>query len=551
MTRPSYATLALWLLAAALPAATYAPMSDADLVRLASMAVRAEVLQCDTRLARVDAEDLPFTIVSLRVVETFKGERRETLRLRLPGGVVGDRVWILPGTPRFFPGEDVVVLLEPIADSSGEYRLSELGLSHFALVADETGRGFAVRPAFAREADVRLSRLDADAQARMLADPARVPARDAESFLEALRAAGRGEAEDAAVYATPVGALRRVRSGMHAAWSNIGGLEPTAGFRWSWDSGASPTATVFISGTQTNLSHDDPCMEDSACYVRNAVTEWSGVEQTRVDLEGPSPEGNLEAVLDAARSPDGGLAWTTPLPCEGGVIGLGGPTRATAVGEFKGDSTFYAIQSATASFRKFGCDRVKYQGRLFKSVVLHEIGHTLGLGHPGTDPAHQEATSIHSTSDSATWSQAVMHWSIPDEEPTTPQTDDIQAMQYLYGTAAPGPVPVADFQYNGTSGLAGYFLFEFFDFSTNLPTGRVWNFGDPLSGDANVATGPAPYHSFSGPGSYTVTLISGNANGSSTVSKTVVDEKVPRLRPAPPPESRSPLTAPPRPREPS
>lgn len=545
--RPSCAALALWLLAVALPAATYAPMSDGDLFRLAPVIVRAGVLEREVRLLRVGDEDLPFTVVTLEVLEAFKGAvpAGARLRLRLPGGASGNRTWVLPGTPQFSQGEEVVVAVDAIADGSGEFRLTEFGLSRFTLLVDDSGRRFAVRPAFSAEADLRLSRV------ALSGDAIPTPARDAESLLAILRGLEGGASGFPVAYATPMGRLRRLRSGMHAAWSNIGGFEPTSEFRWSWDTGASPTATVVISGTQSSLGHDDPCGEDSACYVLNAVTEWSGVEQTRVDLEGPSPTGNLTANLDAAQSPDGGLAWTTPLPCEEGVIGLGGPTRASQVGAFKGDSTFYAIQSATASFRKFGCAPFKYEGRLFKSVVLHEIGHTLGLGHPGTDPAHQEATSIHSTSDSATWSQAVMHWSIPDEEPTTPQTDDIQAMQYFYGTAAPGPVPVADFQYNGTSGLAGYFLFEFFDFSTNAPTGRVWNFGDPLSGDANVATGAAPYHSFSGPGSYTVTLLSGNSNGSSTLSKTVLVEKVPRLRPAPPPGSRSPLTAPPRPREPS
>ena len=44
------------------------------------------------------------------------------------------------------------------------------------------------------------------------------------------------------------------------------------------------------------------------------------------------------------------------------------------------------------------------------------------------------------------------------------------------------------------------------------PTGVLWNFGDPLSGNANTSTLTAPNHTFTNPGTYTVSLIVYNSN---------------------------------------
>ena len=154
------------LVSAALPAATYLPMSDTDLVRLAPIIVRAELVDQTVRVDRVGGVDLPFTIVTLHVLETFQGDLGEdTIRVRLPGGTVGSWSWSLPGTPAFTSGGEFVLMLDTVADGSGERRLSEFGLAKFDLVYDEGGRRFAVRPVFSPEADVQLSRLTAPLEA--------------------------------------------------------------------------------------------------------------------------------------------------------------------------------------------------------------------------------------------------------------------------------------------------------------------------------------------------------------------------------------------------
>ena len=81
-----------------------------------------------------------------------------------------------------------------------------------------------------------------------------------------------------------------------------------------------------------------------------------------------------------------------------------------------------------------------------------------------------------------------------------------------------GPVsadkPVASFITNGTSGGTPLSI-QFMDSSLNSPTGWTWLFGD--GGTSYVQN---PVHTYTTTGTYTVTLIAKNADGSDTLTKT-------------------------------
>jgi hypothetical protein len=59
----------------------------------------------------------PFrTVVEVELLEVLKGRHTEpVLRLVLPGGRRGDLTMVVPGMPRFAPGDEVVLLLERTA----------------------------------------------------------------------------------------------------------------------------------------------------------------------------------------------------------------------------------------------------------------------------------------------------------------------------------------------------------------------------------------------------------------------------------------------------
>jgi PKD repeat protein len=428
--------------------------------------------------------------------------------VRLPGGRVGDVSWWIPGSPAFTQGEDVVLMLGPQPDHPGELRLTEFGLSKFDIVADDNGRKFALRPAFPADEDLVASKR---APARS-GEPA--GARDAESFFAFLRASTRGESPEVA-YAAPRMATTK--------WVNLTGREPGGAdctingtdqdclLRWFWDTAASPGAVLTSTGTQSNLINDEPkCGTDSNCDVTNAASAWHAVPSTNIALSGPTTQGNISVTLDATKSFDG-TTWTTPIGCTAGVIGLGGP-NGSIKGPFmyRGDGNYFALQSGEVSMRKVTCTvngQPGYSAATFRSAVLHEVGHTLGLNHP------DQGVSIHSTTTSADWAVAVMHSVIADSKPDTPQTDDVQAVTYYYGTAAPGPAPTANFSWSPQNPMSGSPV-TFTDTSTGGATGWNWDFGD---GSAVVTTQVAT-HTFQSPQTYNVSLLAGSLNGSGSIA---------------------------------
>jgi hypothetical protein len=449
-------------LASPLAAATYLPISDGELARRSPVIVQARVHSQAITLETIDRRQMAMTIVTFERLETIKGRlSADAFNVRLAGGRAENIVTWIPGTPSFEAGQELLLFLRPAPGHAGDFAMSEFALGHFEIRADSSGRRFAVRPEFPPEEDDYLSRRAAAIAPVAIGESPKL--RVADSFIRTLRAMRREGASWSVEYAKPQGALSDSRGRIRSLWVNLGGPEPgNCGgtppqpclFRWFTDTGASPSGVVTVVGTQSNLSDGS----NGTPGVQNAVTQWTAVPSSTVPYSGPSGSGNVSIQLDAPQSFDGGAAFNGSLPCgAGGVLGLGGTQNASGpMGgyTFKGDANYFAMQTAIITMRKLtgapGC----YPAQEYECAVLHEMGHTLGLGHP------DQGTSKHSTTSPSDWANAVMHSVLPPSNPTKPQTDDIQAIQFYYGTgvgptATPTPTSPAGPTPTPTGGAPG------------------------------------------------------------------------------------------------
>ncbi len=384
--------------------------------------MRARVIEQETRIGSEAGKDIVSTVTRFEPLEVLKGSiSAETFSIELPSGVSGDLSYWVPGTPSFAAGGQVLLFLSPLASDPYCFRLTEFGLSKFDLVEDRAGRRFATRAVFHPEEDDFLSGRGHVAGAVASGRPLR----DAESFASALRSAASGDEFPPVLYATPDGEARGPQTAS-PAWVNIGGTEGNSRlYRWFWDTGRSPAAHVSASGTQTGLTDGSGGLS----FVENAAVQWAGVSGATVRYSPTSGSGQVVVNLDVASHSS---YWSDPLSCgSGGIIGVGGPGAASSAGSFRGDGNYYAATSGTVWMRQItgGC----YPWQTFRTAVLHEVGHTLGLGHS------DQGTSVHSTTTADQWSLAVMVSAVSASAPSVPQADDIQAILWLYGPAAAAP----------------------------------------------------------------------------------------------------------------
>jgi len=128
-------------LAASLQAATYIVPTDRDLVMRSDAIVVATAVASHSELTR---DGRVVTIATLGLDEVLKGEfgQQATIDLTEPGGVAGNRVTFISGSPRYTAGRQYLVFMRRTADGWATYGF---GLGQFQFASDPFGHPILTR----------------------------------------------------------------------------------------------------------------------------------------------------------------------------------------------------------------------------------------------------------------------------------------------------------------------------------------------------------------------------------------------------------------------
>jgi PKD repeat protein len=483
-------------------ATTIVMPTDEQLVAKSPVIVSGTVLSSTP----IDRGGAIWTETRVAVTRVIKGTTGETIVLREPGGILGDRITRVFGAPGFSEGESVLLFLA--AGDAGTYRVMDLFAGKFGEGKTPDGRRLWMR---ANDAEVTL--LDHD----FAPIEATNVQREASGFEHFVReqvagrhAAGNYGIENAVLAATTGGG--KIRSNF--TLMNEGA--PPA--RWfAFDNGGS--AAWYHSGTQTGYTNG------GLTEMHTAMAVWTSYSAAKIRYtyagaltvapRGTGSRNSVNEVLfgDPLNEIPGAFSSS-----QGGVVGLGGynglasakPFTATFQADAAhpaGTMQAYEITEANLVIQDNVSPANGLSSTILGEIIAHEFGHTLGFGH----------------SDSST---ALMHASVTRLGPSL-RDDDMVAARWLYpnGNAQPPSQPVPSSPSSLTATVAGSNVdLAWSDNSSDETSFAVYIASGAgtftKTGEVPANTRSARVSAFSA-GSYRAYVVALNAAGESTPSNTI------------------------------
>jgi hypothetical protein len=337
--------------------------TDAELVALSERVVHGRVIAKRTTRGGPQGRMI-YTVTTLQILEDLTGIDGSTVEVWELGGAVGDEYLYVGGAVEFRVGEEVLVCLERGPQG---LRTVAMAFSKFDVLPDVNGERRLRR-------NLRDTLVVGGAVAR---DPFLSELREL-----AVRRTGRPSRRGLAL---PAG---QELQAVEQPFTLLGGSTP---FRWVQADSGTPVTWYINTSAASPLTSGDTATE-----LQTALSAWTSPVSASIVLQygGTTFQADADGPFTGLASAHGVITFEDPNnQISGSVLAIGGGSAGGSGGTVNG-TTFYAFTRGYVMFQNAADLSASFrQPPNFTRVLIHEIGHAIGLGHTQTDGSVANATS--------------------------------------------------------------------------------------------------------------------------------------------------------------